>query len=273
VYSSTVVFDENETTEITVAVREPADAPRVHYAAQTLDSIPRVVEWKPFTKRLADTAQLRVVANRQLRGPWRDVIDSAVKGRPVTTQVGYAFETASDSAELQPIVDALATKNSEHDFTTAIQTVDQSTSIPDRVVAVLILANFPGRDDTWRELLKVAVGQRQARDAMVAQEALDALSERAPRTVDWSPMTPTIHDVLDGTALAALPPLASALAATGASPKDARAWLANGGDMLTAFIESANPDVNEPTHALLTALRGKDLGADPEQWRAWIRSL
>ena len=141
------------------------------------------------------------------------------------------------------------------------------------MVAALILANFPNRDDAWRSLLKAAVGQRQGRDAAVARQALEGMTDRAPRRVDWTPVATTIHDILDGTALMSLPTIASALARTGATPANAKAYLARGGEMLTAHLESGNPDLSEPAHRLLVALRGSDLGADIEPWRAWIRTL
>src|SRR5258708_978326 len=144
--TSVQVFDENETTQITVGVREPQDSARVHYVPQTLDTIPRIGEWKAITARLtgADNARrLAVVARRHLDGPARR----------------------------------------------------------------------------------------------------------------------------------ALPAIATAIARTGGAPRDARPYLAGGGEMLTAYIESANPDLSEPAHRLLVALRGSDLGTDPEPWRAWIRTL
>jgi hypothetical protein len=122
-------------------------------------------------------------------------------------------------------------------------------------------------------LVNAAVGQQQSLDASMAAQALVGLSERFARPVDWTPVATTIHDVLDGTALMALPAIATAVAHTGAAPRDAKAYLAGGGEMLTAYLESANPDLSEPAHKLLVALRGSDLGTDPEPWRAWIRSL
>jgi hypothetical protein len=276
VHRSEQVFDENETAQFTIAVREPRDSARVHYASQTLDTIPRVPEWKPLTSRLTGAANshlLEVVAGSHLEGPARTTVDSSSREHPVTTQVGYAFESPEDSVVARPLIDVIEKRVRPRDFTTAIQTIDGSTSLPDRIVAVLILANFPKRDEAWRALLKAAVGQRQGEDAALAARALDAMGERFPHVVDWTPMAATIHDVLDGTALAALPAVAGALANTGASPRDAAAWLARGGEMLVAYSESANSDLSEPAHRLLVALRGSDLGSDLEPWRAWIRGL
>lgn len=276
VATSVQVFDENETTQIAVGVREPQDSARVHYAPQSLDTIPRVAEWKAIAARLSgadNTHRLSVVAGRHLEGPLRDVVDSSVPVHPITNRLGYAFESPEDSVAARSVLEEIAKRTTKRDFATAIETIEHSTSLPDRIVAVLILANFPARDSAWRALVKAAVGQQQAQDASIAAQALVGLSERFPRTVDWTPIATTIHDVLDGTGLMALPAIATAVAHTGASSRDAKTYLAGGGEMLTAYLESANPDLSEPAHKLLVALRGSDLGTDPEPWRAWIRTL
>jgi hypothetical protein len=271
----TVVFDEDDKATITIAVREPGDSARVHYAVQSLDSVPQRQEWRDLAQSLGDTAgrMLSIIAAAHLDGLSRLVIDSTVRGRAITHREGYAFESPGDSLAAMPLLRAIAAKKSPADYDAAVNTVESSSSEPDRAIAALILANFADRDGAWRSLLKLAVGREQGRDAFVAQHALISMSDRSPGPVDWSPMVATIHDVLDGTALAALAPLSSALAATGASPTQAPAYLGNGGEMLVACVESDNPDVRDPTHDLLVKLRGQDLGFETAPWRAWIKSL
>lgn len=273
---NTVVFDEDEKTTITVAVREPQDSARVHYAPQELDTLPERPEWKPITTEFVGDSNVRLVhnlASAHLQGPSRLVVDSTVRRRKITHREGYAFESPADSLAARPILAQLATRATDADLAAAIETIEKSSSGPDRTAAVLILANFPKRDEAWRTLLKAAVGREQARDAATAQQALIAMSDRFARVVDWSPMMAVIHDVLDGTALAALAPLATALASTGASPAQAKAHLANGGEMLVASIESDNPEIRDPAHRLLVALNGADLGMDPAPWKQWIATL
>jgi hypothetical protein len=201
-------------------------------------------------------------------------VDSTVRGRRHTHREGYAFESPSDSLAAMPILSTLASKKAPADYDAAVQTIESSTSEPDRAIASLVLANFPDRDGAWRALLKAAVGREQGRDAFIAQHALIAMSQRASgRPVDWSPVATTIHNVLDGTALAALAPLATALTATGASTAQAPGYLANGGEMLVAYVESDNPDIRDAAHDLLVKLRGADLGFEPGPWRDWIRTL
>ena len=270
-----VVFDEDDRATITLAVREPTDSARVHYAEQSLDSLPQRVDWRRLAESLNDTAgrMMQIVAAAHLDGPSRVVVDSTVRGRTIAHREGYAFESPQDSLAAMPILAALAAKKSPADYDAALQTIEASNSEPDRAIAALLLANFPDRDGAWRALLKAAVGREQGRDAFIAQHALVALSDRAPRPVDWSPSVQTIHDVLDGTALAALAPLARALAATGASSAQAPGYLANGGEMLVAYVESDNPDIRDAAHDLLVKLRGEDLGFEPDPWRDWIRTL
>jgi hypothetical protein len=271
----TVVFDENETAIITVAVREPTDSGRVHYAVQELDSISLRSEWRDLIRSLSDSAgrMFPVTTAAHLEGLSRIVVDSTRRRRTFAHRQGYAFESPADSLATMPILAMLDAKKTPADYEAAVQTIESSTSAPDRAVATLILANFPERDGAWHALLKAAVGREQGRDAFIAQQALSALSTRVSRQVDWSPMVETIHDVLDGTALAALAPLARALIATGASTGHAQSFLAGGGEMLTALVESDNPDIRDPAHDLLVRLRGQDLGFEPGPWRDWIQTL
>jgi hypothetical protein len=271
----TVVFDEDDKATITLAVREPGDSARVFYEPQSLDPEPRRAEWRDLSRALNDTAgrMLAIVASAHLDGLSRIVVDSTVRGRTVAHREGYAFESSADSLAVMPLLAALRGKNAPSDYDAAVETIESSTSAPDRAVAVLILANFPQRDGAWRSILKAAIGREQGRDAFAAQHALVAMSEDVSRPIDWSPLTPTIHHVLDGTALGALAPLARALVATGASTAQAPGYLANGGEMLTAYVESDNPDVRDAAHDLLVKLRGEDLGFEPGPWREWIKTL
>jgi hypothetical protein len=272
----TVVFDEDEKATITIAVREPGDSARVHYAPQALDSVASRPEWRALTTSVMGDSTGRlvpIVAAAHLDGLSRLVVDSTMRGRKFTHREGYAFESPADSLAAMPILDSIGRRRSPADFDAAVETIATSTSGPDRAAAVLILANFPDRDEAWRSLFKAAIGLEQARDAFIAQQALVSLSERAPRAVDWSPVAPAIHDVLDGTALATLAPLATALVATGVSTAQAVPYLANGGEMLTAYVESDNPDIRDSAHDLLVRLRGQDLGFEPGPWRDWIRTL
>jgi hypothetical protein len=272
----TVVFDEDDKATITIAVREPTDSARVHYAPQSLDSLSQRPVWRGLASALlADTTGrlVQIVSAAHLEGPSRLVVDSTIRRRKFTHREGYAFESPADSLAARPFLDSLSRRLSNADFAEAVVTIDSSSSAPDRAIAALVLVNFPERDQAWLSLLKAAIGREQGRDAFVAQYALESMSERAARPVNWSPMNATIREVLDGTALAALAPLAKALTATGASTAQAVAYLANGGEMLTAYVESDNPDIRDPAHDLLVKLRGQDLGFEPGPWREWIKTL
>jgi hypothetical protein len=243
-----VVFDEDDKATITLLVREPGDSALVHYQPQALDTVPVRKEWLPYTQAIA-------------------------RGRLVFPDGQIEAVSRADSGIAREALAYVAARRSSGDFDLAVKTIDSSTSMPDRAMAALILANFPDRDGAWRSLAKAAIGLEQGTDAFIAQRALSTMSERSARPVDWSSMTATIHDVLDGTALAALAPLSKALAATGATTAQATGYLANGGEMLAASVESDNPDVRDPVHDLLVKLRGEDLGFDPGPWRDWIKSL
>ena len=142
----------------------------------------------------------------------------------------------------------------------------------DRATAALILANFGARDDTWWALTD-ALRESDGMVKSVAAHVLQSLDERSPRAVRWGPAATGIHAILDGTSLFELPQLIAVLTRTGAGPAYARPFLRGGGEMLLAYLGSANPMLSSTSHQLLVQLRGNDLGAAVGPWRAWIAGL
>lgn len=79
--------------------------------------------------------------------------------------------------------------------------------------------------------------------------------------------------MLDGTNLFAHTRLLEVLAATGAAPALAPALLRGGGDIVLAKLGAGWPGEREAARRFLAAVAGRDLGADPAAWRAWVASL
>jgi hypothetical protein len=141
----------------------------------------------------------------------------------------------------------------------------------DRMAAAAVLSNFPDQDSTWWALFQTLL-ESDGFAKETAQQVLSVLSARAPR-VDWGPEDATIHALLDGTSLFALPTVINVLLATGVGPESARAFLRDGGHALLDYAGASLPSVRNPALQLLRALRGADLGPSVTPWVAWVRSL
>jgi hypothetical protein len=166
----------------------------------------------------------------------------------------------------------MAAHATSRDFATARRLLATSPDYRTRVAAVAVLMNFVGRDEAVRALF-LALLESDGMVKGMASAALQAVQRDRPRPVAWRPAAPAVHAVLDGTSLFHLPLATRLLVATGATPADADPFLRGGGRMLLAFLGAQQPDLRQGARALLTALRGADLGGDVAPWRAWIASL
>jgi hypothetical protein len=256
--STTYSFGAGIPDQIVVIVREPQDSARVHYRDIPLDTLRPRAEWRAITDVLSHHQNVF----------WPEVGARLQPSRPKPQ-----YRTAADSALAMGFVTALRSFTRESDRVQAMRALATAPNTYDRAAAVLILANFADRDDSWWALVE-ALRESDGPVKGLAATVLVGLSRLAPRKIEWSSMGPSIHAMLDGTSLFVLDDLVQVLSSTQASPADARSMLGNrGGEMLLAFLASRNAILTTHSRALLTALRGADLGADAAPWRAWISTL
>jgi hypothetical protein len=247
--------DTTRASRMVLFVREPQDSALVHPLVRVVDDTPRLAEWHVLTEVFRADPSL-------FYSFYRSYLEGGVNPPP-----------ARDSIARAHMLDVLAKEHTDGGYAKALRVLEKSPSNPDRSVAILVLSRYPERDEAWRALLTAAVDDNQWLDTGIAQEALEMLSRRYPRRVDWAPVVPVIRNVLDGTALPALMPVIHALLGTAVDKQSASALLNRGGEMLTAVLEVSLNDVSGPAHELLVKLRGADLGKAPAPWREWIGTL
>jgi hypothetical protein len=239
-----------------VSVVEPDDSARVHYRPVSLAT---------------DSASVRP--------EWQDGV-ALIRHHPEGFQMGlYSFWTrpeipryaSADSLGVEATWTFLEHHRALQDAALARETLASDPNMYDRMAAVAVLENFPGQDSTWWALFET-LRESDGFAKGTAQQVLSVLAGRAPH-VDWGPEVATIHALLDGTSLFALPTVMNVLVATGVGPESARAFLKGGGHALLDYAGASLPSVRDPALRLLRALRGADLGASVGPWSAWVRSL
>lgn len=249
----------NRPNQIVVTVREPQDSVQVHHRMMSNDTLGGRREWRTVTDVVRNHANIFY--------PAMHTFVARIAG-----QNGHQrYRTAGDSATAAEIVSFLMQRRSQADRRLALRSLARDSRMTDRMVAALILANFPSNDETWWALIE-ALREDDGWVIGVAANVLSALSA-APRPIDWRPKNEAIRVMLDGTGLFGLPALIQTLNATEVGPANARAFLHNGGEMLTAYLGSSNPILAESSYSLLVKLRGRDLGREVAPWRTWIASL
>ena len=257
--STTFILREGEPSRVVVSVREPQDSARVRYRVMPFDTVNARAAWRLVTDAIARHPAAFWPAEREYLAP-RLHVNAA------------RFESPKDSIAGTAIITYLRARTADRDRREALNVLAHAPNIFDRATAALILANFGARDDTWRALSE-ALRESDGIVKGVAADVLQSLSERSPHSVRWGAAARGIHAMLDGTSLFELSQLIAVLTRTGVGPADARPFLRGGGEMLLAYLGSANPMLSGTSHRLLVQLRGTDLGTDVGPWRAWIEAL
>lgn len=181
-------------------------------------------------------------------------------------------ELRADTSLVRELWDFLDSRRDEEDYQAAVASLRSDPRLYDRMVAAAILANFADRDEAWWVLVET-LRERDGAAKVIAASVLTSRSRAEPRDVDWGPAAPSIHALLNGTGLFQLRSTLQWLPRMGAAPRWSGEFLADGGQMVLAYLAAEHPPTRTAAHRFLVAMRGEDLGSDPAVWRAWIDSL
>lgn len=243
-----------------VAVVEPQDSARVRHRDLPMDTTFRA-EWSAPVGVIRERPHLFHIAT-----------DEYDPGGASELYAQLRDHLGADTVVVRQIWDFLAAQRGEDDFRLAAATLASDPSLYNRMVAAAILANFAKRDDAWWALVET-LRERDGAAKAIAASVLTSRSRAEPRDVDWEPAAPSIHALLNGTGLFELRSTLQWLPRMGAGPRWSRAFLADGGEMVLAYLQAEHPPTRAAAHQFLVAMRGADLGTDVGPWRNWIASL
>jgi len=245
---------------IVVVVVEPQDSARVRHRIAPMDTVAPRAEWAPLIRVVSESPGPFQISLWQYRA-WRGGDSTTLRSLPGT-----------DSSAVLSVWRFLAAHQSRADKAAALRTVHADSNYRNRMAAVALLSNFTDDDRVLHALLRAQLEADGPVGAM-ASMVLSSFAQTSPRSVDWAPVAPELHQMLRGTALFHLTGTLRLLAATGADSSLAVPLLRDGGEMLLAFAAAESTDLRSSAHRLLVALRGKDLGHDAKAWANWVRTL
>jgi len=254
--ASVTVDRENGKRYTIIAVVEPDHAQRIRYKPLPTGSIPVPDEW-------------------------RGLIGFIQEGRVLNGLLDYGSTLTNAIRPKEPLMSGedttwwrlLQPRQSQHDYESALKTLEEDHDYRHRAVAAMILTNFAHRDAAWVALME-GVRDESAVVNTVCMQALITLAHYVPRRVDWSSAAFSVRYVLNGTNLFALPHVIETLLKTEVESKLAGPLLKdNGGRMLLAYLRAKHEKERVLVHRLLVQLRGSDLGFDESRWDTWIASL
>lgn len=234
---------------------EPQDSARVRFAPPYADSLPPREEW----------AEAVAVASANF-GAFQFFQDRDFAQGEMDRSLGR--DVPNDVVRLRDLVLSYAT---EADFNAAVQTLETDRNRDNRIVAALVLGNFPGRDGTWHAYVRT-LQHSPEHATSAANMMLASLTEKAARQIDWAPIEPTLRALLDGTNLFAYDDVLAALTATNIDPALARELLRGGGELPLAII-SADRHPHAPiVRRFLIHAAGEDHGS-ADRWAEWVVRL
>ena len=244
---------------IVVTVREPQDSARVKYRHAPLDTTNGRPEWSEVRDLIKKSPGVFETASRSffLGGP----------GNPPPR-----YQNAADSTTAMRTAAWLRSKHTQSDLDTALHVAAHSANMYDRMIAVLLLANFPEQDAAWYGLVD-ALLESDGFPKVYASSVLTTLATRSTRLIDWRPREAVLHAILDGTSLFVAPAVMDMLVRTGVGPANSSGLLRDGGSLLLEYVASGTPLLSYRSHELLVKLRGHDLGTSVASWREWMAGL
>lgn len=246
---------------VVVTVVEPQDSARVWQKPAPMDTLNERAEWRDLTA---------VIKTRP--GGFQGALWTYLEaGRTGFTDTIPSY-MRRDSVQIRQVWRFLAAHRSAADQQQALATLSSDPNVMNRVAAAAILANFGADDTTWLALLD-AMRETDGIAAGTSSVVLTTIAQNTPRTVDWTPATRTIHAILNGTSPFQLPALMQILPAGGLGPEWSKPFLADGGEMLLAYLAAEHPGLRRGAHHFLKTISGQDYGEDVQQWRVWIAGL
>lgn len=244
---------------IVVTVREPQDSAQVKYRRVPLDTTNGRPDWSDVRDVIKRSPAVFETASRSL-----------FLGGPRNPPPRY--QNAADSATAMRTATWLRSKHARSDLDTALHVVAHSANMYDRMIAVLLLANFAEHDTAWYGLVD-ALQESDGFPKVYAASVLTTLATRSTRQIDWRPREAALNAILDGTSVFVAPDLMETLVRTGIGPANASGLLRGGGSLLLEYVASGTPLLSYRSHELLVKLRGGDLGTSVATWRAWMAGL
>lgn len=259
--STAMQADGDSAVTVFVAVIEPQDSALV-----------TVRKFKGNGKRsVAPWTQLVTLTRTRVTSVKR-AMQAAIEARSAGFAPALTRGTRADSTEFVQVWSALAAHHAAKDFATARRLLVTSPNVNDRLAAVVIVSAFDDRDEAWHALAGALLDQNDlVRD--YARAALQAFANDLARPVDWRGGAAEVHALLQGSDLWSFPETLDLLVKTGVGPELAAPLLKNGGHAVLLFAGARNMWARGPAQRFLRAIRGEDLGGNPEAWRGWIATL
>lgn len=241
---------------LAITLVEPHDSAKIHFKPALLDTILAHAKWPEAAAAFRQNPGL---AQRAFQTP--SFFDDRLSAEDSTT-----------FAKVDAIHRLIVSNKSPAAFAAAQRMLDSDSSIYNRTMAALIVANFADHDSAWFALMD-AQRDPVGPPGSTAGQLLQMLSRRSPRTVDWKPAVKQLRYIIDGTNLFAFDETLEVLTATKIDRSLGPDLLANGGAVLRAKLRSGDIFAKRGVAAFLSHLSGLPATSDAATFERWMDGL
>lgn len=258
-----------------VMVIEPEDSARVEYLPLPERAYPSPEGWRELAaflegKRFAEQNAIDSYA-RFIGGDPQSAAAAVEESNRYMTGLGYGSPNAVEDA--RTVWEFLRQHLDSADRELALHTLKNDRDRTNRHIAVLILSNFPGHDDTWHALLDAQRdGGESQRVGSAASTVLQMFARDYVRTVDWRAAASSIRAYLAGTNLFAFPSTLELLSSTRIDPSLAGPVLRGNVDLLNAWLYASHPAVQAEARKFVGTISGNPDAAIEHQ-RSWLETF
>ena len=260
-FTSLVDFDGSVKRYVVIKVVEPEDSARVRW---------RPAPGNEFGSLRPDYAPVVLPVTDSAGGFWTTRLSGPVQFYPrgVIARAEALEANPPMRADAERIWAWLETRTSERDRRMALEALADDGVYANRVVAAMVLANFPEHDATWLALVE-ALRDPHEHVRSMAQLVLANLPEG--RRVDWTPALATLRLLVGGTNVHATETVLLALARTQVDPSHRARLLRDNAAWVRAHLRAEEPGASRSAHAFLRQINGgRDLGPTPSAWEGFL---
>jgi hypothetical protein len=241
---------------LAITLVEPDDSAKIHFKPPLYDTLLAHATWPEAAAAFRQNSGL---AQRAFQTP--SFFDDRLSA-----------EDSRTFAKIDAIHRLIVANKSPEAFANARRMLDSDSSIYNRTMAALIVANFTDRDSAWFALMD-AQRDPVGPPGSTASQLLRVLTQRSPRTVDWKPAVKQLRYIIDGTNLFAFNGTLDVLTATKIDRSLAPDLLANGGSVLRAKLHSGDVFAKRSVAAFLSHLSGLPATSDAATFERWMDGL
>ncbi len=260
--ASVSTFRNNDSIYTIVTVIEPEESVRVNYRTISENNIAIDNDWYEFRSYLEDPNIVQI--GIQLYG--YILLKEYENGKA-------KIENFKDYIDINKIYEfwfLLSKHKTDIDKEEAIKIINADSDKQKRIIATIILSNFSDSEGSWLNLVK-ALRDPDQEVRLVANATLNMFSNNFNRDIDWTPVSESLHYLLNGTNLLSFTTLLDVLRKTNITSELGAKLLKHNSELILAYFNAKNDMIREKAKIFLSHIYKQNFN-NAEDWSNLINN-